>query len=99
MKAFKHSVNFHSPDSDLRIQVQTDERYQAFMARAEKRRILGYDMKVAAIEDVLTGKMWAYADEERRGSKRQKDLADIFRLVEAYPRLESLLTDEIRGKR
>jgi hypothetical protein len=34
-------------------------------------------MKVAALEDVLQDKVWAYLDESRRKSKRQKDLADI----------------------
>ena len=53
-------------------------------------------MKVAAVEDVLQGKIWAYLDEQRRKSKRQKDLADIFRLVEAYPNLKDLLPESIR---
>ena len=55
-------------------------------------------MKVATIEDVLTGKIWAYSDEERRMSKRQKDLADIMRLVEAYPELTNKLPTGIRTK-
>lgn len=46
-------------------------------------------MNVAAIEDVLQGKVWAYLDEKRRMSKRQKDLTDIMRLLEGYPSLES----------
>lgn len=57
---------------------------------------MGYEMKVAAIEDVLQGKVWAYLDEQRRKSKRQKDLADIFRLVEVYPHLKDLLPDSLR---
>ena len=52
--------------------------------------------KVAVLEDVLQGKIWAYSDEKRRQSKRQKDLADIFRLVEAYPHLKELLPDSIK---
>lgn len=55
-------------------------------------------MKVATIEDVLQGKIWAYSDEQRRQSKRQKDLADIFRLVEEYPHLKDLLPESIRIK-
>ncbi|TET71425.1 MAG: hypothetical protein E3J56_06640 [Candidatus Aminicenantes bacterium] len=46
-------------------------------------------MSVACIEDVLQGKVWAYLDEQRRRSKRQKDLTDIMRLIEAYPSLEN----------
>ena len=90
-KKFEHSLNLTSSGSDLRIQIQTDERYQAFIPKAIPKKVLGYKMKVAAIEDVLQGKIWAYSDERRRMSKRQKDLADIMRLVEAYPRLKSKL--------
>jgi hypothetical protein len=53
-------------------------------------------MKVAIIEDVLKGKIWAYSDEQRRKSKRQKDLADIIRLIETYPHLVDQLPDSIR---
>ena len=53
-------------------------------------------MKVAIVEDVLQGKIWAYSDEQRRKSKRQKDLADIIRLIETYPYLVDQLPDSIR---
>ena len=53
-------------------------------------------MRVALMEDVLQGKVWAYSDEKRRKSKRQKDLADIMRLVEANPALETSLPASIR---
>jgi hypothetical protein len=89
VKRFEHSINLSSPKSDLRIQVQTDLRYQAFLSLASSKEILGYKMKVACLEDVLKGKIWAYLDKQRRKSKRQKDLTDIMRLIEAYPSLES----------
>ena len=98
VKEFTHSINLYNPDSDLRIQIQTDDKYQDFIARAEEREILGYRMKVASIKDILGGKIWAYSDEQRRMSKRQKDLADIFRIIESFPELEPLLTDDIRQK-
>lgn len=97
IEKFQHSVNLSSTKSDLRIQLQTDPRYQEFMARASIKEVLGYKMKVAAIEDVLLGKVWAYRDKERRPSKRQKDLADIYRLIEAYPHLKALLPEELRN--
>jgi hypothetical protein len=84
---FEHSVNLSAEGSDLRIQVQTDPRYQDFLARAEERVVLGYRMRVAALEDVLQGKLWACNDTTRRASKRQKDVADILRLIEAHPAL------------
>lgn len=97
-KRFEHSVNLTRPDSDLRIQVQTDDRYQAFIPRAVTKNILGYRMKVAAVEDVLKGKIWAYSDEKTRMSKRQKDAADIMRLIEAYPPLNKIVPDRLRKK-
>lgn len=39
--------------------------------------------------------MWAYQDLTPRKSKRQKDLADIMRLVEAHPGLKSNLPADI----
>lgn len=97
VRYFPHSVNIYSTDSDLRVQLQTDERYQPFVARAECRNVLGYVLPVAALEDVLQGKLWAYADTERRPSKRQKDLADILRLVESHPHLAHLLPETIKS--
>ena len=93
---FKHSINLKHPDSDLRIQLQTDLRYQSFIAGAFEKKVLGYKMKVASLEDVLKGKVWVYSDKERLKSKRQKDLADIMRLVETHPHLYDLLPERIR---
>jgi len=50
------------------------------------------------VEDVLRGKVWAAQDPERRASKRQKDLADIARLLEGYPNLRSLVPQEILSR-
>jgi len=96
IEQFEHSVNLTSANSDLRIQLQEDPRYQRFVSNADDRNVLGYTMKVARVEDVLEGKVWAYMDKTRRKSKRQKDLADIFRIVEKFPQLESALPQTIR---
>lgn len=93
---FQHSVNLTSKGSELRIQLQTDPRYQGFIKNAENRNVLGYEMKVAKLGDVLQGKVWAYMDKERRKSKRQKDLADILRIIEVYPELEQALPQSLR---
>jgi hypothetical protein len=68
----EHSINIEQPGSDLRAQIQTDPRYAAFVAAAVRKDVLGRSMPVARLEDVLSGKIWAAADPERRGSKRQK---------------------------
>jgi len=96
IERFAHSINLTSSQSDLRIRLQTDSRYQEFLRNATVREVLGYQMRVAALEDVLQGKIWAYSDEERRLSKRQKDLADILRIVEAYPALGEKLPASLR---
>jgi hypothetical protein len=96
IEAFPHSVNLTSSKSDLRIQLQTDERYQSFISRSDSKDVLGYRMNVASVEDVLNGKVWAYMDQQRRQSKRQKDLADIMRLIEAFPNLINVIPSQIR---
>ena len=96
VEQFEHSMNIGSPRSDLRIQLQTDPRYQDFIPRAELKDVLGYRMRVAKLEDVLQGKVWAYVDQTRRRSKRQKDLADILRIIETYPQLETELPKSLQ---
>jgi len=98
VEQFEHSINISSANSDLRIQLQTDSRYQNFIAHAELRDVLGYKMKVASLGDVLQGKVWACMDKDRRRSKRQKDLADILRIIEVYPQLETALPQSLRKR-
>jgi Nucleotidyl transferase AbiEii toxin, Type IV TA system len=95
IERFEHSVNLSIPGSDLRIQFQLDPRYQEFPARAEMREVLGHRLPVARLEDVVRGKVWAASDPGRRASKRQKDLADIARLLEDYPQLRELVPQSI----
>lgn len=98
VEEFEHSINLSISGSDLRIQLQTDPRYQDFLSRSERRDVLGYNMSVASLQDVLRGKVWAYSDETRRKSKRQKDLSDIMRLVEAHPELRSEIPPDIASQ-
>ncbi|MCK4797486.1 MAG: hypothetical protein KAT05_08900 [Spirochaetes bacterium] len=55
-------------------------------------------MYVASIDDVLQGKVWSYSDDSKKKGKRQKDLADIFRIVETFPDMIKQLPDNIRQK-
>lgn len=95
---FPHSVNVSLAGSDLRVQLQTDPRYAAFVQRASVRDVLGLSLPVAAVEDVLQGKVWAAQDPKRRPSKRQKDLADISRLVEAHPDLRGSVPEDVLAR-
>jgi predicted nucleotidyltransferase len=54
-------------------------------------------LPVASLPDVLQGKIWAALDPERKGSKRQKDLADIARILEQYPDLRTQVPQELRA--
>ena len=98
VEQFPHSINVNAAGSQLRVQLQTDPRYAAFVPRAERREVLGVTLQVAAVEDVLQGKIWAFLDEKRRGTKRQKDLADIGRLIEAYPHLRARVPGEVLNR-
>jgi hypothetical protein len=98
VQQFEHSLNVSLSGSDLRIQIQTDPRYAAFVNPASERNVLGLKLPVAEIEDVLRGKVWAAQDSTRRASKRQKDLADISRLLESYPHLRSQVPEEILAR-
>ena len=93
-----HSVNALAQGSELRIQFTTDERYQAFPARCVEAEVLGVRVKIACLEDVTQGKLWAYNDPRRRLSKRKKDELDLIRLAEAYPQLKSLYPGELQDQ-
>jgi hypothetical protein len=55
-------------------------------------------LPVAHLDDLLQGKLWAAQDSTCRASKRQKDLADIARLLEAYPQLRNRIPAEVLAR-
>jgi len=55
-------------------------------------------LPVASLEDVLEGKVWAAQDPARPPSKRQKDLADISRLLESYPELRARVPADVLAR-
>jgi hypothetical protein len=98
VEEFPHSLNVSAPGSNLRVQLQTDSRYAEFVPRAQIRDVLGWNLRVADVADVLQGKVWAASDPARRGSKRLKDYADIARILESYPELTERVLAEIRER-
>jgi hypothetical protein len=98
VERFAHSLNISIRGSDLRIQIQLDPRYGSFVDRAAAHEVLGLALPVALVDDVLQGKVWAAQDSARRASKRQKDLADIARLLEAYPALRGSVPADILSR-
>jgi hypothetical protein len=98
VRRFAHGLNVSSPNSKLRLQIQTDPRYEAFVGRARIREVMDLRLPVAAPEDLLQGKVWAVQDRDRRRTKRLKDLADISRLIDAYPELQSRIPPDILAR-
>jgi hypothetical protein len=100
IERFPFSINL-SGTSRVSIQISIDEAYKDFPARSVPADIHGMLMRVASLEDTLKGKVSAYSDGQRRLSKRQKDLADIARLIETHPEVQSRVPqpvlDKLRG--
>ena len=93
-KKFKWSVNLKGR-SKVSVQISTEQAYREFPARAVPADVHGILMRVASLPDTLQGKILAWRDPERRASKRQKDLTDILRLIEAHPKLHRLLPEDV----
>jgi Nucleotidyl transferase AbiEii toxin, Type IV TA system len=96
-KKFNWSVNLKGR-SKVSVQISTEDFYRDFPGRSKPADIHGILMRVASREDTLRGKILAYQDPERHASKRQKDLLDIMRLVEAHPKLNKLLPADLAKK-
>ena len=94
---FQWSVNFKGR-SRVSIQLSTEDFYRDFPTRATPADVHGILLRVASLEDTLKGKIKAWSDSNRRQSKRIKDLGDIARLVESYPHLWELLTDDLKSQ-
>jgi len=96
-KKFQWSFNLKG-HSQVSVQISTEAVYREFPGRSVPADIHGILMRVASREDTLQGKLLAYQDPQRRASKRQKDLLDIMRLVEAHPKLRKLLPAAVARK-
>lgn len=96
-KRFDWSINFKG-ESKVSIQVSTEEMYLDFPERSVAATVHGILMRVASLQDTLKGKVAAYEEPQRRPSKRQKDLSDISRLLEAHPEIKDLIPPAIYDK-
>ena len=94
---FEWSINFKGT-SKVSIQLTTEDGYKGFASRGVAADVHGILLRVASLDDTLTGKIRAWSDPTRRQSKRLKDLGDIARLVEAHPELWAKLTDELKAQ-
>lgn len=95
VEEFPHSLNARMAKSDLRMQFSLDPRYQGFLADTSVRDVLGQQVPVASLTNVVRGKVWAWSDAGRRLSKRKKDELDLIRILETHPESRDLMPAEI----
>lgn len=95
VEEFPHSLNARMAKSDLRIQFSLDPRYQSFLSDTTVRDVLGQQVPVASLPNVVRGKIWAWSNGGRRLSKRKKDELDLIRILETYPESRDLMPAEI----
>jgi hypothetical protein len=95
VQEFPHSLNATMPGSELRIQFSLDPRYQEFLTPTELREVLGEQVPVASLPNIVRGKIWAWSDKERRPTKRKKDELDLMRILETHPELREMMPREI----
>ena len=94
---FPWSVNF-TGHSKVSIQISMEDFYRDFPARSVPADVHGILMRVASRHDTLRGKIKAWSETSRRPSKRQKDLTDILRLIEAHPDLREEVPEAILAR-
>ncbi|HLE64266.1 MAG TPA: hypothetical protein VI750_14040 [Pyrinomonadaceae bacterium] len=95
VQEFPHSLNAKMAESDLRIQFSLDPRYQDFLSDTRVQKVLGQQVPVASLANVIRGKIWAWTDKSRRPTKRKKDELDLMRLLERYPETREMMPEEI----
>src|ERR1700674_4354724 len=98
VEGFPHSLNARMAKSDLRIQFSLDPRYQSFLSDTTVRDVLGQQVPVASLTNVVRGKVWAWSDGGRRLSKRKKDELDLIRILEKHPESRDLMPTEITSQ-
>lgn len=98
VEEFPYSLNAKMAGSDLRIQLTLDSRYQDFLKRAQVAKVLGENVPIASLADVIQGKVWAWSDQKRRATKRKKDELDLMRILETYPDTRALMPEAIRSQ-
>jgi hypothetical protein len=97
LKRFEWSINLKG-SSKLSVQISTEDFYREFPSRCIAADVHGILMRVASLKDTLAGKTAAWRDQKRRPSKRQKDLLDIIRLLEAHPQLRGELPSDVAAQ-
>ena len=94
---FDWSINL-TGTSKVSVQISTEDFYRDFTRHSTPADVHGILMRVASLEDTLAGKLKEYGTPARRASKRQKDLADIARLLDSHPQLRTKMPEHVLAK-
>lgn len=86
----RNCIDVTSPRSDVLVQFTKYPEFQSFLGRSREHTVMGTRCRVACLEDVAQGKLWAYANTKRTDAKRKKDELDLIRLATAYPKLRTM---------
>src|SRR5260370_36966611 len=95
VERFPHGLNVSANDSKLRVQIQTDPRYFEFPERASAKDVLGLQLPVADITDLLDGKICAALDPARREVNRRRARLDTPRCLNGRPALRCRVPPEL----
>jgi hypothetical protein len=96
MERIDRQIYLTTPKSALRFQLRTDAPCQEFILRAGLKKVLGCDVRLARVEDILADKVRSAQDEFRDKTKRLQDIADISRIVKKHRELMQTLPDAVR---
>ena len=106
IKEFPYSINAQRragptqrTDSMLMVQFSKPGEMQDFVDRAVLRPVLGFDVPVASLPDLVAAKLAAWSEPRRRPNKQRKDELDLLRLAEVYPDVvDEMLPEVLRQK-
>src|SRR6266478_2922782 len=93
-----YKKNAQMKGSQLRIQFTVDPRYQEFLADTQTFQVLGEQVPVASMKNIVRGKVWAWDDPKGLLSKRKKDELDLIRIGEGHPDLRNMMPPVISGQ-
>lgn len=94
---FERSINFKGK-SEVSIHLTTEDFYRDFAERGVAADVHGILLRVATLDDTLSGKIRVWSDSTRRQSRRIRGLSDIARLVESHPQLWKSLNEDLKSK-
>jgi hypothetical protein len=93
----RNCIDITSAHSDVLVQFTKYPQYQTFIGRSREQTVMGAPCRVACLEDVAQGKLWAYGHAARTAAKRKKDELDLVRLATVYPKLKTRYPSELRN--